>query len=226
MVCRSLSLALPFARRLAAQVLRAHMHGFFMDVRLYAEAKAMVDPFAYDEYRKAKIEKLLDEGTAKRIKLKRAARALPKVRHHSSPRTRASLHTRRAAVCVCRTPARATDVFQLLRSLSVFPSEQVNRHLAQRMLSDDPKKTEKAKKRARKLAEEKGQEPSDDEGDDAEDGASAAPDSRYFYFYFAAPVARALCFGATAQVLCGLGQWGSVHPLSFILCWAEKTSAT
>jgi len=116
---------------IGTNVLRAHMHGFFMDVRLYAEAKAMVDPFAYDEYRKAKIEKLLDEGTAKRIKLKRAARALPKV----------------------------------------------NRHLAQRMLSDDPKKTEKAKKRARKLAEEKGQEPSDDEGDDAEDGASAAPDS-------------------------------------------------
>ena len=51
-----------------------------MDVRLYAEAKAIVDPFAYDEYRKEKIEKMLEEGTAKRIRLKKAARALPKVR--------------------------------------------------------------------------------------------------------------------------------------------------
>jgi ribosome biogenesis protein ENP2 len=55
------------------------MHGFFMDARLYQEAKAVADPFAYHEYRKQKIEKLLEDGTAKRIQLKKAARALPKV---------------------------------------------------------------------------------------------------------------------------------------------------
>eukprot|EP00041_Stephanoeca_diplocostata_P036277 m.1315887 g.1315887 ORF g.1315887 m.1315887 type:complete len:323 (-) comp24836_c0_seq19:3191-4159(-) len=55
------------------------MHGFFMDAKLYREAKAIANPFEYDEYRKESIEKLLDEGNAKRIKLRKAAKALPKV---------------------------------------------------------------------------------------------------------------------------------------------------
>lgn len=38
-----------------------------------------MDPFAYNEYRKEKIEKLLEEGTAKRIKLRKASRQLPRV---------------------------------------------------------------------------------------------------------------------------------------------------
>jgi hypothetical protein len=33
-------------------LLRAYMHGFFMDARLYAEAKAVAEPFAYEKYRK------------------------------------------------------------------------------------------------------------------------------------------------------------------------------
>eukprot|EP00039_Didymoeca_costata_P011153 m.154237 g.154237 ORF g.154237 m.154237 type:complete len:701 (-) comp15080_c0_seq3:2613-4715(-) len=64
---------------IGTNLLRAYMHGFFMDARLYREAKAVVDPFAYNEYRKEKIEKLLEEGTAKRIKLRKASRQLPRV---------------------------------------------------------------------------------------------------------------------------------------------------
>uniref|UniRef100_A0A8C8J7U0 Nucleolar protein 10 n=1 Tax=Oncorhynchus tshawytscha TaxID=74940 RepID=A0A8C8J7U0_ONCTS len=36
-------------------LLRAYMHRFFMDIRLYHKLKTMADPFAYDEYRKDKI---------------------------------------------------------------------------------------------------------------------------------------------------------------------------
>lgn len=43
-------------------MLRAYMHGFFMDAKLYREAKAIANPFEYDEYRKEQIEKLLDDG--------------------------------------------------------------------------------------------------------------------------------------------------------------------
>lgn len=71
--------SLNLAHLVGTNVLKTYMHGFFMDQRLYQEAKAVADPFAYAEYRKAKIEKLLEEGTAKRIQLKKAARALPKV---------------------------------------------------------------------------------------------------------------------------------------------------
>ena len=40
---------------IGSQLLRAYMHGFFMDIRLYHKAKAASDPFAFDRYKKAKI---------------------------------------------------------------------------------------------------------------------------------------------------------------------------
>mmetsp|Transcript_31097 Transcript_31097/g.81477 ORF Transcript_31097/g.81477 Transcript_31097/m.81477 type:complete len:719 (-) Transcript_31097:51-2207(-) len=67
-------------------ILRAYMHGFFMDTKLYLEAKSIADPFAYDEYRKQKLEKLLEDGDAKRITLRKAARALPKVNRRLAQR--------------------------------------------------------------------------------------------------------------------------------------------
>ncbi|CDQ59759.1 unnamed protein product [Oncorhynchus mykiss] len=36
-------------------LLRAYMHRFFMDIRLYHKVKTIANPFAYDEYRKDKI---------------------------------------------------------------------------------------------------------------------------------------------------------------------------
>ncbi|XP_012678932.2 nucleolar protein 10 [Clupea harengus] len=56
-------------------LLRAYMHGFFMDIRLYNKVKTMVNPFAYDEYRKDKIRQKIEESRAQRVQLKK----LPKV---------------------------------------------------------------------------------------------------------------------------------------------------
>ncbi|KAG5266119.1 hypothetical protein AALO_G00249990 [Alosa alosa] len=56
-------------------LLRAYMHGFFMDIRLYHKVKTMVNPFAYDEYRKDKIRQKIDESRTQRVQLKK----LPKV---------------------------------------------------------------------------------------------------------------------------------------------------
>ncbi|KAF6321514.1 nucleolar protein 10 [Rhinolophus ferrumequinum] len=55
--------------------LRASMHGFFMDIRLYHKVKLMVNPFAYEEYRKDKIRQKIEETRAQRVQLKK----LPKV---------------------------------------------------------------------------------------------------------------------------------------------------
>jgi len=55
--------------------LKAYMHGFFIDVRLYHKAKSIIEPFAYQEYRKNKIRTKLDEERASRIKLNK----MPKV---------------------------------------------------------------------------------------------------------------------------------------------------
>lgn len=57
-------------------MLRAYMHGFFIDIRLYNKAKAIADPFAFQRYRKEKIAKQIEESRPARLQLKSN---LPKV---------------------------------------------------------------------------------------------------------------------------------------------------
>ncbi|XP_048256625.1 nucleolar protein 10-like isoform X1 [Haliotis rufescens] len=66
---------LGLAHLVGSNLLRAYMHGFFMDIRLYHKAKAIADPFAYQTYRKSKIREKIDEERTNRVKLKK----LPKV---------------------------------------------------------------------------------------------------------------------------------------------------
>ena len=42
-------------------VLRAYMHGYFMDMRLYKKAQAVAQPFAYETYRQEQIDKKIDD---------------------------------------------------------------------------------------------------------------------------------------------------------------------
>ncbi|KAI7804801.1 nucleolar protein 10 isoform X1 [Triplophysa rosa] len=60
---------------IGSALLRAYMHGFFMDIRLYHKVKNMANPFEYDEYRKDRIRQKIDESRAQRVQLKK----LPKV---------------------------------------------------------------------------------------------------------------------------------------------------
>ena len=52
-------------------LLKAYMHGFFMDNNLYNKVRAISNPFEYEEYRKKKIKE--------RLEAKRASRIAPKV---------------------------------------------------------------------------------------------------------------------------------------------------
>ncbi|GMH01582.1 hypothetical protein Nepgr_003421 [Nepenthes gracilis] len=61
---------------IGTNLLRAYMHGFFIDYRLYKRAKAIVDPFAYDEYIEQKKKEKLEQMANTRIALRRK---LPKV---------------------------------------------------------------------------------------------------------------------------------------------------
>lgn len=56
-------------------VLRAYMHGYFLDMRLYHKAKSIVEPFAYEEYKKNKIREKIEEERASRIRMSK----MPKV---------------------------------------------------------------------------------------------------------------------------------------------------
>jgi len=61
---------------IGTNMLRAYMHGYFMDMRLYHQVKSIVDPFAYERYRKEKIKSKIDEERSQRIKI---TKKLPKI---------------------------------------------------------------------------------------------------------------------------------------------------
>ncbi|KAL2895876.1 Nucleolar protein 10 [Bienertia sinuspersici] len=61
---------------IGTNLLRAYMHGYFVDYRLYKKAKAIADPFAYDAYIEQRKKEKLEKMHAERITIKRR---LPKV---------------------------------------------------------------------------------------------------------------------------------------------------
>ncbi|CAG0887608.1 unnamed protein product [Cyprideis torosa] len=62
------------------QLLRAYMHGFFVDERLYKKALNLTRPFALEAFRKQKIQAVVEEERRNRVsKRKREAEDRPKV---------------------------------------------------------------------------------------------------------------------------------------------------
>ncbi|KAF4322196.1 hypothetical protein G195_003523 [Phytophthora kernoviae 00238/432] len=64
-------------------LLKAYMHGFFMDARLYNKVKAVSEPFAYDEWRKNKLKEKVEAKQANRITIQRR---LPKINRATAER--------------------------------------------------------------------------------------------------------------------------------------------
>ncbi|KAK6639948.1 hypothetical protein RUM43_008225 [Polyplax serrata] len=54
---------------LGTALLRAYMHGYFIDIRLYKKAKSLADPFAFDKYRKQKIREKIEQDRQNRVKV-------------------------------------------------------------------------------------------------------------------------------------------------------------
>ncbi|EDW77390.1 uncharacterized protein Dwil_GK18113 [Drosophila willistoni] len=61
---------------IGTNLLRGYMHGYFMDVRLYNKAKAVVEPFAFDRFRKDKIRQQIESDRKSRLQIESK---LPKV---------------------------------------------------------------------------------------------------------------------------------------------------
>ncbi|XP_039278900.1 nucleolar protein 10 [Nilaparvata lugens] len=55
---------------MGTNLLRAYMHGYFIDIRLYRKAKSVADPFAYEKYHRKKIREKIEEERANRVQLK------------------------------------------------------------------------------------------------------------------------------------------------------------
>lgn len=61
---------------IGTNLLRAYMHGYFIDMRLYRKARDASQPFAYEEYRKKKIREKIESERIDRVRIEDK---LPKV---------------------------------------------------------------------------------------------------------------------------------------------------
>ncbi|KAL8582117.1 hypothetical protein ACOMHN_004037 [Nucella lapillus] len=68
---------LGLSQYIGSNLLRAYMHGFFVDIRLYRKFKSITEPFSYEQFRKDQIRKKIDEQTDSQFKVVR--RKLPSV---------------------------------------------------------------------------------------------------------------------------------------------------
>lgn len=50
-------------------LLKAYMHGYFVDIRLYRKAKSVAEPFAYEEYRRKKIREKIESERTNRVQV-------------------------------------------------------------------------------------------------------------------------------------------------------------
>lgn len=57
--------------------MRAYMHGYFVDNRLWHKARSLAEPFAYDTYRQQRVQQKLEAARKSRIGI---VKKLPKVR--------------------------------------------------------------------------------------------------------------------------------------------------
>lgn len=64
---------------LGTNMLKAYMHGFFIDIKLYNKLRAVSKPFEYEEYRKQKIKEKIDSKRSSRISSNLMKAPLPKV---------------------------------------------------------------------------------------------------------------------------------------------------
>ncbi|XP_014297984.1 nucleolar protein 10 [Microplitis demolitor] len=60
---------LGFSHLKGTNMLRAYMHGYFMDVRLWRKAKDAIQPFSFEEFKKKKIREAINENRASKIKI-------------------------------------------------------------------------------------------------------------------------------------------------------------
>ncbi|KAM8715259.1 hypothetical protein ACLKA7_002329 [Drosophila subpalustris] len=61
---------------IGTNLLKGYMHGYFMNVRLYNKAKAVVEPFAFDRFRKEKVRQEIESERKSRLQIESK---LPKV---------------------------------------------------------------------------------------------------------------------------------------------------
>lgn len=70
---------LNLAHLVGSNIVKSYMHGYFVDMRLYEQARLITDPFAYREFREREIKKKIEQERESRIRTS-GATAGPKVK--------------------------------------------------------------------------------------------------------------------------------------------------
>lgn len=68
--------ALALDKLIGTNVVKSYMHGYFIDVRLYEQARLIVNPFAYEEFREKKILEKIEKETESRIRMSSGAKGV------------------------------------------------------------------------------------------------------------------------------------------------------
>lgn len=74
---------------IGTDLLRAYMHGYFIDIRLYNKAKTLTQPFAFENYKARKLREKVEEERETRILINKSR--LPKVNKELATKLQAEL---------------------------------------------------------------------------------------------------------------------------------------
>ncbi|KAK6056352.1 WD domain, G-beta repeat protein [Cooperia oncophora] len=80
---------LSLSHLIGTNVLRAYMHGYFLDRRLYDKAQLITQPFAYEKYKNRKVQDIMHQERENRVIVNKAELNQPKVNKELAARLRA-----------------------------------------------------------------------------------------------------------------------------------------
>ncbi|VVC44623.1 Hypothetical protein CINCED_3A023654 [Cinara cedri] len=70
-VTRSELEELGLSHLIGTNLLKAYMHGYFVDIRLYRKSKSVIEPFAFEQYRKQKVREKIESNRINRVQVKK-----------------------------------------------------------------------------------------------------------------------------------------------------------
>lgn len=177
---------------IGTNVLRAYMHGYFIDARLYNKAQTQMQPFAYEKYKEEKIKSMIaDEREESAVKKK--SEKLPSINKALAARLRdeAAAADKKAETKKEKKKSKKSDVASTLladeRFKKLFESEDFevdetseeflkNASISQKLKAKGPVEVESDEEEERESSEEEYNEDSDsdDEASGNDDGNEGA----------------------------------------------------
>ena len=135
---------------IGTNVLRAYMHGYFMDIRLYKKAKLMNDPFNFDEFKQRKIKEKIEKERENRVKINRK---LPVVNTELAKRL---IEDKEELLVKNKTKTKTTNILEDNRFAELFtdPNFQINQDSEEfRLLNPVVQKANEKKLKPKKIIE-------------------------------------------------------------------------